>query len=48
MTEAGLVDVVVHDHISNEDVDAWSDNGAIPESRREAIREVYRNGSKPL
>ena len=46
MTEAGLVDVVVHDHISNEDVDAWSDNGAIPESRREAIREVYRNGSE--
>lgn len=46
MTEAGLVDVVVHDHISNEDVDAWSDNGAIPESRREAIRDVYRNGSE--
>jgi SAM-dependent methyltransferase len=45
MTEAGLVDVVVHDHVSNEDVDAWSDNGAIPESRREAIRTVYRNGS---
>ena len=46
MTEAGLTDVVVHDHISNEDVDAWSDNGAIPESRREAIRDVYRNGSE--
>ena len=45
MMAAGLSDVVVHDHISNEDVDAWSDNGAIPESRREAIREVYRNGS---
>lgn len=48
MTAAGLVDVVVHDHISHEDVDAWSDNGAIPESRREAIRTVYRNGSVPF
>ena len=42
---AGLSDVVVHDHISVEDVDAWSDNGAIPEARREAIRQVYRDAS---
>jgi len=42
---AGCVNVVVHDHISVEDVDAWSDNGAIPEARREAIRRVYRNAT---
>ena len=42
---AGLRDVEVHDHISEEDVDAWSDNGAIDETRREAIRQVYRNAS---
>ena len=42
---AGLVEVTVHDHISVEDVDAWSDNGAIPEARREAIRQVYRDAS---
>jgi ubiquinone/menaquinone biosynthesis C-methylase UbiE len=45
MVMAGGIEVVVHDHISIEDVDAWSDNGAIPEARREAIRQVYRNGS---
>ncbi|MDG1481327.1 MAG: methyltransferase domain-containing protein [Myxococcota bacterium] len=42
---AGLTQVAVHDHISVEDVDAWSDNGAIPEARRESIRQVYRNAS---
>jgi SAM-dependent methyltransferase len=39
---AGFVDVTVHDHISVEDVDIWSDHGAMDEARREAIREVYR------
>ena len=43
---AGFEQVVVHDYISIEDVDAWSDNGAIEESRREAIRDVYRNASE--
>ena len=42
---AGLDDVVVHRHVSLEDVDVWSDNGAISEDRREGIREVYRNAS---
>ena len=28
------------------DVDVWSDNGAIGEDRREAIREVYRTASE--
>ena len=30
---------------SEEDVDVWSDNGAIDEDRREAIRAVYRGAS---
>ena len=40
---AGFVDVAVHDHISVEDVDIWSDHGAMGEDRREAIRQVYRD-----
>ena len=42
---AGCSQVATHDHVSVEDVDVWSDNGAIAESRREGIREVYRNAS---
>ena len=42
---AGGVDVVVHNYISVEDVDVWSDNKAIEETRREAIRAIYRSGS---
>jgi len=45
IANAGYRDVQVHDHISPEDVDIWSDNGAIPEDNREAIRQVYRNAS---
>ena len=45
LAEAGCREVQVHDHISTEDVDAWSDNGAIEEQRREAIRQVYRQAS---
>jgi ubiquinone/menaquinone biosynthesis C-methylase UbiE len=43
--QAGGKGVVVHDYISVEDVDVWSDNKAISEERREAIRAVYRGGS---
>lgn len=43
--QAGFTDVVVHDFVIEEDVDKWSDNKAIEESRREGIREVYRNAS---
>ncbi|MEU4656417.1 methyltransferase domain-containing protein [Streptomyces sp. NPDC023723] len=32
-------------YVSVEDVDVWSDNGAIEEERREAIRAVYRDAS---
>jgi SAM-dependent methyltransferase len=42
---AGCERVAIERHISAEDVDTWSDNGAIDEGRREAIREVYRNAS---
>ncbi len=43
--QAGGKDVVVHDYISVEDVDVWSDNKAIGEDRREGIRTIYRTGS---
>jgi len=42
---AGAVDVKVHDWVSVEDVDVWSNTGAITEVAREGIREVYRNAS---
>lgn len=45
LTAAGAVDVVVHEHISVEDVDVWSNTGAITEEAREGIRQVYRNAS---
>lgn len=45
LVDAGCAPVTVERHVSVEDVDVWSDNGAIEESRREAIREVYRNAS---
>ncbi|RKT53835.1 class I SAM-dependent methyltransferase [Saccharothrix australiensis] len=45
LADAGCDPVRLERHTSVEDVDAWSDNGAIEESRREAIREVYRNAS---
>lgn len=45
LTDAGATDVVVHDWVSVEDVDVWSDTGAITEADREAIRRVYREAS---
>jgi len=45
LTGAGAVDVAVHDYISVEDVDVWSNTGAIEEADREAIRAVYRTAS---
>ncbi|MER6010845.1 class I SAM-dependent methyltransferase [Streptomyces bluensis] len=35
----------VRSYVSVEDVDVWSDNGAIEEERRESIRAVYRGAS---
>jgi DNA gyrase subunit B len=45
LTNAGAKDVKVHDWVSVEDVDVWSNTGAIREEDREAIRAVYRNAS---
>ncbi len=45
LLRAGCSWVEVHKYVSVEDVDAWSDNEAISEDRREGIRDVYRRGS---
>jgi len=45
LLSAGCSDVAIHDYISVEDVDAWSDNKAIPEAWREGIRAIYRNAT---
>jgi SAM-dependent methyltransferase len=45
LADAGCTEVRAEPYVTTEDVDVWSDNGAIDEGRREAIREVYRNGS---
>ena len=45
LEQAGCSKVDLHTYTSIEDVDAWSDNGAIAESNREGIREIYRNAS---
>lgn len=43
LLQAGCERIEVHRYVSVEDVDAWSDNEAISEERREGIREIYRN-----
>lgn len=43
--QAGCHQLETYRYVSVEDVDLWSDTGAIEESRREAIRKVYRNAS---
>ena len=45
LTGAGFDEVAVHDFVVREDVDVWSDNKAIDEGRREAIRQIYRDAS---
>ncbi|MEU5551910.1 methyltransferase domain-containing protein [Micromonospora sp. NPDC047793] len=45
LREAGCGDVETRRYVSVEDVDVWSDNGAIDEDAREAIRQVYRSMS---
>lgn len=45
LSGAGCAPVQARRYVSVEDVDAWSDNGAIDEDRREAIRAVYRSAS---
>ncbi|MFE7318748.1 class I SAM-dependent methyltransferase [Streptomyces sp. NPDC057555] len=45
LRDAGCDPVTHQRYVSVEDVDVWSDNGAIDEERREAIRGVYRSAS---
>jgi len=45
LEDTGFNNVETIEHVSIEDVDTWSANGAISEDRREGIRDVYRNGS---
>ncbi|ABD11149.1 ubiquinone biosynthesis protein UbiE [Frankia sp. CcI156] len=45
VASSGCTDLRTERYVSIEDVDVWSDNGAIDESAREAIREVYRSAS---
>lgn len=42
---AGCDPVQLERYVSIEDVDVWSDTGAIEESNREAIRDVYRSAT---
>jgi hypothetical protein len=46
LEDAGCDDVVVHDYVSDEDVDRWADNHAIAIERRTAIRALY-DGASP-
>ncbi len=46
LMNAGCHTVECGTHISPEIVDVWSDNRAIDESRREAIRQVYASASE--
>lgn len=45
LRQAGCREVELHRYVSVEDIDLWSDNGAIPEDNRERIRTIYRNAS---
>jgi hypothetical protein len=45
LRQAGCEQVVTERYITVEDIDVWSDNGAIGEDRREAILEVYRHAT---
>lgn len=45
LQKAGYRPVSVEVHISEEDVEAWADNGAIADSRVAAIRAIYEGGS---
>ena len=46
LVQAGCAGVRVHDHVSEEDVDLWSDHGAIDDGRRESIRRLYETASQ--
>jgi SAM-dependent methyltransferase len=46
--DAGFEPVTAEAFISEEDVGAWADNGAIADARQRAIRDVYEQGSAPF
>ncbi|WP_404954577.1 class I SAM-dependent methyltransferase [Streptomyces sp. 147326] len=43
--DAGCSEIELRRYVSVEDVDVWSDNGAIGEDHRESIRAAYRRAS---
>lgn len=45
LERAGCSKMTLHRFVSNEDVDVWSGNGAIEESNRSRIRDIYHNAS---
>lgn len=45
LKDAGCVDIEMIDYISEENVDRWSDHGAIEDERRVGIRDIYRKAS---
>ncbi len=45
LRDAGCEPVTLQRYVSVEDVDVWSDNGAIDEAARSAIRGIYRAAS---
>ncbi|MEC7947896.1 MAG: class I SAM-dependent methyltransferase [Myxococcota bacterium] len=45
LTAAGFSQVTSEAYISEEDVGAWADNGAIADARQQGIRAVYEQGS---
>jgi SAM-dependent methyltransferase len=45
LLDAGCREVQMHSYLSEEDVDVWSDNGAIIETSRERIRAMYLSAS---
>jgi SAM-dependent methyltransferase len=46
LEQAGFKDVSVEDYISEEDVEAWADNQAVPDGTVAAIRAVYERASE--
>ena len=45
LTAAGFSQVTSEAYVSEEDVGAWADNGAIADARQQGIRAVYEQGS---
>ena len=45
LEQAGCAGVCLHDYVTTENIDTWSNNGAIDDDRREMIRAKYRTAS---